>query len=330
MSQIVEPKTYTGKELETIFFRPMLTGPDAKDLGIKVMYNMPVPTTLNFWRGGNDILQKYSSGWSGGAASEKFQKNISLSKVKAEMGYSASDYFTMVFEQIAARPEVNLEDLSGTELEEAETALFRTALAESIRATMWMGNTKRTNGKFNTFDGLLPQLVKEIEANSSEVTFNFVDDAAYTAPDKGDEILKAVWDQADIKLRELKGQNNLVFFVTSDIYSRYEASLDSATLEAAYIAKQQGRESLSWRGIPVVDMQVSGYLNDLGDNSMPKTWAILTDRRNVALAVNTSDFPGTEIRMWYNPDEMQNRQRAVFAAGCDYLLPELLSIVFKA
>ncbi len=236
----------------------------------------------------------------------------------------------MVFEQIAARPEVNLEDLSGTELEEAETTLFRTALAESIRATMWMGNTKRTTGKFNTFDGLLPQLVKEIEANSSEVTFNFVDDAAYTAPDKGDEILKAVWDQADIKLRELKGQNNLVFFVTSDIYSRYEASLDSATLEAAYIAKQQGRESLSWRGIPVVDMQVSGYLNDLGDNSMPKTWAILTDRRNVALAVNTSDFPGTEIRMWYNPDEMQNRQRAVFAAGCDYLLPELLSIVFKA
>ncbi len=76
MSQIVEPKTYTGKELETIFFRPMLTGPDAKDLGIKVMYNMPVPTTLNFWRGGNDILQKYSSGWSGGAASEKFQKNV--------------------------------------------------------------------------------------------------------------------------------------------------------------------------------------------------------------------------------------------------------------
>jgi hypothetical protein len=29
--------------------------------------------------------------------------------------------------------------------------------------------------------------------------------------------------------------------------------------------------------------------------------------------------------MWYNPDQMENRQRAVFMAGCDYLLPELMS-----
>jgi hypothetical protein len=29
--------------------------------------------------------------------------------------------------------------------------------------------------------------------------------------------------------------------------------------------------------------------------------------------------------MWYNPDLMENRQRAIFMAGCDYLLPELVS-----
>ena len=32
--------------------------------------------------------------------------------------------------------------------------------------------------------------------------------------------------------------------------------------------------------------------------------------------------------MWYNPDEMENRQRAIFMAGCDYLLPELMSVGF--
>ena len=46
---IKNPKTYEGRELEQIFFRPLLTGPDAADLGVKIMYNMPVPTTLNFW-----------------------------------------------------------------------------------------------------------------------------------------------------------------------------------------------------------------------------------------------------------------------------------------
>lgn len=30
--------------------------------------------------------------------------------------------------------------------------------------------------------------------------------------------------------------------------------------------------------------------------------------------------------MWYNPDLMENRQRAIFMAGCDYLLPELVSL----
>ena len=34
MSKLIEnPKTYSGRELENIFFRPMLTGPDALDEG---------------------------------------------------------------------------------------------------------------------------------------------------------------------------------------------------------------------------------------------------------------------------------------------------------
>jgi hypothetical protein len=322
MSQIVEPKTYQGKELETIFFRPMLSGTSARDLGIRVMYNMPVPTVLNFWKGASNVLRRFTAGWEGGAGSQKFQKTIDLHKVKSEMGYSAADYFTLVFEQIAARPDVNLEDLGGTELEEAETTLFRTSLAESLRATMWIGDTKRTDGYFNTFDGFLKQLMVDAEAATSQVNLEGFSDAEYNAADAGEAMLKKVWNAASNELKELKSEGNLVFFVTSDIYSKYEDALDSSTLEAAYIARQEGRPSLSYRGIPVVDMQVSGYLQGVGN--WPRSWVVLTDRRNLALAVNTSDFPGAEVRMWYNPDQMENRQRAVFAAGCDYLLPELI------
>ena len=34
MAKIENPKNYTGRDLETIFFRPMLSGSDAVDLGI--------------------------------------------------------------------------------------------------------------------------------------------------------------------------------------------------------------------------------------------------------------------------------------------------------
>ena len=43
------------------------------------------------------------------------------------------------------------------------------------------------------------------------------------------------------------------------------------------------------------------------------------------LAVNTADMPGNEVRMWYNPDEMENRQRAVFMAGCAILDESLVT-----
>ncbi len=328
MSLIVEPKTYTGKDLETVFFRPMFSGPDANDLGIKIMYNMPVPTTLNFWRRASNILQKYTTGgWSGGPSSEKFQKTIDLHRVKAEMGYSASDYFTMVYELVTNRADVNMEDLSGTELEEAETKLFKEALAESIRATMWLGNTERSGGMFDTFDGFMTKLLAETQEDEPQFPYSGISTTDYNAANGGEVILKKLWDQSPVILKEFKSQGELAFFVSSDIYSKYEDSLNSSTLEAAYIAKQEGRETLSYRGIPVVDVQLSEYISSLGD--IPNTFAILTDRRNMALAVNTADFPGTEVRMWYNPDEMENRQRAVFMAGCDFLLPELISFSYR-
>jgi hypothetical protein len=61
-------------------------------------------------------------------------------------------------------------------------------------------------------------------------------------------------------------------------------------------------------------MGISQYLT-----TSTATYCVLTDRRNLVMAVNTADYPGSEVRMWYNPDEMENRQRAVFLVGCDIL-----------
>lgn len=322
MARIEKAKTYTGKDLETIFFRPMLTGPGAEELGIRVLYNTPTPTTLHFWRRSGDILQKYSGGgWSGAGGADKFQKTIDLHKVKAEMGYSAEDYFSLVFQQIAARPDINMEDLSGTELEEAETALFRESVTESIRATMWIGDVTRDESVgYNTFNGILPKLMAESVPGGGK---EFLYSVSYLVGDYVVTVLDTVWDQARQVLKDSKGSGNLAWYVTSDVYTAYEKHLNEANQESAYLAKQSGRDSLFYMGIPLVDVKLGQYL-PLVESELPHSFAILTDRRNLALAVNTSDFPGTEVRMWYNPDEMENRQRAIFMAGADYLLPEMI------
>ena len=146
MSYIENEKQYTGSDLEQIFFRPMLTGPSADELGVRILYNMPTPATVQLWTGQNNILQKYTStGWNGSTHTAKTQKTIPMKRVKAELGFAAADYFAMVYEKIVSGATVNMGDLTGTQLEEAETELFKQILAENIRATMWVGDSSASS-----------------------------------------------------------------------------------------------------------------------------------------------------------------------------------------
>ena len=218
MSFLENAKQYTGSDLENIFFRPILSGPSAGELGVRVLYNMPVPTTIQLWEGQRNVLQKYTAaGWSGGSAANKLQKTIALSRVKAELGFSAADYFSLVYEKIAARADVNMDDLTGSELEQAETSLFKQAIAEGIRATMWVGDTTAASG-FNTFDGFL----KSVKAG-----------ADFTDPEKIVAILDDLWQNADERIKDRKAEGQLAFFVTSDLYYAYEKYLDSKGADAA-------------------------------------------------------------------------------------------------
>ena len=151
---IVNPKNYTGRELETIFFRPLLSGPSVESLGIRVLYNMPVPTVVQLWDRTGNVLQSFdeASSWGGGTKSTHYQKTIPLQRVKAENAFGAADYFSTVFELITNRSDVNMEDLTGTELEAAETELFRNAIADSIRMNLWLGDKGNEYGTGTWFN----------------------------------------------------------------------------------------------------------------------------------------------------------------------------------
>ena len=302
MSFIENAKTYTGRDLETIFFRPMLSGQSALDLGVRILYNIPAPTTVQLWERSGDILQQYTAaGWTGGDPARKLQKTIDMSKVKAELGYSAADYFSMIYELITNRADVNMDDLTGTELEQAETELFKRAIAESLRVTMWIGDKEAGAGtEYATFNGFIKRIYELLVENkiTAAKTYAAADlEEAAAAVD----IFDAAWTEAAEELTDLKPDGQLV-------------------------GRTEGRPVLTYHGIPVVDLHLSSYLRD---TTYAQSFCLLTDRRNLVLAVNTSDFPGNEIRMWYNPDLMENRQRAVFMAGCEVLDEKLVSFAYK-
>jgi hypothetical protein len=136
------------------------------------------------------------------------------------------------------------------------------------------------------------------------------------------DILHRMWVAAPPALKALKAEGNLVYFLTADLYDAYEQYLDQFGADGTYIDVVSGRRELLYHGIKLVDMGVSQYMPHSATQA--SSFCILTDKRNLVLAVNTADYPGSEVRMWYNPDEMENRQRAIFMVGCEILDEELL------
>ena len=245
-----------------------------------------------------------------------------MQKVKAETAFSASDYFAMVFEQITGNADVNMGDLTGTDLEKAETELFRQAIAESVRATMWLGDTAGEVSSLKTFNGFLKAIkaADEVEDKDKEIAMR-----TYIPDDleKVSDLFDTAWNLSSEELKCLRSEGNLVYFVSSGLVRRYESELDAAGTDSAYRERIDGREHLFYHGIPVVEVALGKYSEE---QTYGKEFCILTDRRNMVLALNTADMPENEVRMWYNPDEMENRQRAVFLAGADILDVRLVSV----
>lgn len=311
MAKIIEnAKNYSGTEMDQIFIRPTFTGEDAKALGIRVMYNIPQNTTMNFFAKQSNILKEYATGWQGGEASKKYQKTIEMAKVKAEVGYQAEDYFATIFEKITNRSDVSLQDLTGTDLAKAEEELFREAIAEDLRSAMWVGDTAGTLSDYITFDGFL----KKAATYTDSVKYKL------TAPTASNIIssFKAVWNAASETLRAMKSTGKLVFFVTSDVYNALEEAYDGKTNSVAYGEMVNGRSVLRWHGIEVKEMQADSRLKQ------KQSVILLAHKDNLVLAVNTSDMPSAGVRMWYNPDENENRQRAAFLASAEILDESLI------
>ena len=327
-SIIVNPKSYSGRELDTIFFRPLLTGPSAESLGIRILYNMPMPTVVQIWDRKDNVLSPFdqASGWGGGQKTTHYQKTIPMARVKAENAFSASDYFSTIFELITNRADVNMEDLSGTDLEAAETEIFRRSIAESIRMNLWLGDKGGTlNTGYTSFDGLLKLIDERVK--SGEITHSSKDLEGLMSDFSIGELFTHIIHNASPRLKGLYPEGQMTFFVSPRIYLLYQSYLDNNFGTASYQDTQTGRHQLSYHGFPVIEVNVAPYI---GESALSDDFIIFTDRRNLVMAVNTADSPGSEIRMWYNPDLMENRQRAVFAIGCEILDEELVSAYINA
>lgn len=271
MSKIEQVKVYNGSELETVFFRPIMN----KAKSMKALLNVSSPPRICWWK--RDGMPK------------KYTKQVELSKVNIEISHPADDYFDMVY-QIMRDSGASVDDLSAQELENAKCFLLRGEIIDHINDATWCGS--------NYMDGIIDKMMSDDEIPSF----------SYSGDDSVEDLFRRVWEQASTLLQGMKLDGKLRFYVSPDIYKKYDGLLhyDEYNYNPAIV--------LYYKGI---------YIEKKPSNS--QSFIMLTDERNLALAVDTTGRE-SEARLWYNPDTIENKQRVVFEMGVDYLLPELISL----
>lgn len=149
---ITNGSEYNGQETEDIILRPLFIGETPQEMGVRVVFTQKAASIkLTFFDLMTKILMPYASGWQGGAAATKRQKKFSLAEFKAEQAYDKHDYSSTILWEITNNQGVKQNDISGTNVMQAEVQVFQNALQYDIWRIFWMGDTTKVHLATGTY-----------------------------------------------------------------------------------------------------------------------------------------------------------------------------------
>ena len=128
--------------------------------------------------------------------------------------------------------------------------------------------------------------------------------------------------------QELKSvpRADLRYYVTESMLFNYEDTLQSGNTEQARTQLVDGVQRYTINGIPIIPMPIDSYISADFEGAYPHR-AILTVPENIPMVLATGgDF--AETRVWFNPDQNENRQRTQFEMGAGYRFPELITVAY--
>lgn len=433
---------YNGKEMEEIIIRPFFVGQLPKEMGIKVISTVKSTIKLTFWGSKSKILKAYADGFQGGTGATKVQKKMELKEFKAEAEYSKQDYKTLIQDNITNKGGIAQNDITGTDVHNAEVSVFMSGIKEDVRRIFWLGDkTKKTlhasdyyttvaDVDYNVINGIwaaiFPQTalytapptndqitripmsngtVAQVAthtvtgtsgtanvtvngvtylatfATSTTVTAtNFVTthaaallargivvtssgaDIILTAAlagqpfltiaginvtgdldttlvattanvlaqdlgtDEAKSTFKLMWNKSAKVMKGLIKEGNVRLFVTDTLEENYLDTIEAQTLESSRKAMIDGVERLTYRGVPLMPMNIDEHMSADFNEPYPHR-AILTPSDNLVLIVNGMG-DDSEVLFWFNKDENKNRQRIQFEFGADFVLPEIMTVAY--
>jgi len=349
-SIITAGSEYNGTENEEILFRPRFNG-KVEDVGFRQLFTKNTDShKMTFFGKLGKILMPYAKGFQGGGGAPIIQNKIELGEFKAETAYDKHDYSGLIQEQIVNNDGVNQNDISGTDVMNAEQKVFMDALGADVYRNVWLGDKSKTHTAggsypdgtsfnsgdadkfYNQIDGVITQIRAKATTSPStsaeEILLNEIT-AGGIQNDEAADVFKAMFRNAPKELQALKNAGLLRFYATDSVIFKYLDDLEADGTEAARLQTINGIAMPSWNGIPIQPLNIDAYIANDFAAAFPDDLIILTTPMNLGLVLNVSGS-WAQTRFWFNPDENENRQRTQFHLGAGYVLPELISFAQNA
>ncbi len=303
--------TYSREDVNKYFLQPMFLG-DQNMSRFDVMLNVKSSFKLQKFASLEKITKAYSSGFTGSTGSSLGQREIVMSRVKAEVEQEANTFYnTIVGDWLAAGNDID--NLDGTMLQEIIAEIMGRGLKRDNSRQLWFNDTASGSADYDIYDGIFKNYA------SLPAAQKITGPVGALAADAAVAQMQAAIDAAPDELRELKSE--AVLEISGSYADNYRATLRSTGTEIADGVLRNGEEMLSYDGYPIIvhrewDTHISAD-------------SLATDPHRIVLHVPKNVAVGTDLggeataNFWYNPDLILNRFRATYAIGTQYKNDEL-------
>jgi len=154
---------------------------------------------------------------------------------------------------------------------------------------------------------------------------------AALASGESEDIFLALHVGADKVLKQLPA-NQKVFLVSDLVLENYMTYLESLGTERAQVLLENGQSFYTYRGIPIIGMGWDVHLDADFPHASGSLYAyphrvIYTSIDNLVLGIDSAN-QFTETKMWYNPDQEENRFRSKLVMGVQYVHNKLTAVAY--
>ena len=329
--------TYAGQEfLTTLYYEPQITEGIDPYSEFQVFPNVTSKTNIYLPQRLQKIIKVDSGcGFSASGAANIDDKTITVSKLKINTEMCESEFDSTIFAELRKRG-VAREDIRDTIIEDIIETVTMNAMKEDLKKQMWFSDSASADTFYGIYDGYVRLFLDAsgtlgYAKDMSNIT-GALNSTSIHETDGALKILRDMYENQSVYLRMVPARNKR-FMVTSTVYDSLLKTYQNTGTDSGLSLLQSGAGSLSFNGIPVIDMVE--WTPALADSDNPVTTTIedghlviLSLPENFAVATDVTS-PESEFISWFDLKDEKLYTKAKWMHGVEYIHDEYVSIAFS-